>query len=87
MALSSSRVAHSLGAGHRRRSACTELRGQRSPSFSVLLPGLHINLAQHVILRKLVGGETEIGSFIEVTVTRRLFIGFLESKDIAAGVS
>lgn len=29
---------------------------------------LYVNLAKRVILRKLVGGETEIGSFIEVTV-------------------
>lgn len=29
---------------------------------------LYVNLGKRVILRKLVGGETEIGSFIEVTV-------------------
>ena len=29
---------------------------------------LYVNLGKCVILRKLVGGETEIGSFIEVTV-------------------
>lgn len=28
----------------------------------------YVNLGKRVILRKLVGGETEIGSFIEVTV-------------------
>lgn len=35
----------------------------------MVLPLLYINLAKHVILRKLVGGDTEIGSFIEVLVT------------------
>lgn len=35
----------------------------------MLLPPLYVHLAKHVILRKLVGGETEIGSFIEVVVT------------------
>lgn len=32
------------------------------------LSQLYVNLGKRVILRKLVGGETEIGSFIEVTV-------------------
>lgn len=40
--------------------------------LGVVLPPLYVNLAKHVILRKLVGGETEIGSFIEVVVAWRI---------------
>lgn len=40
----------------------SDLAGQSSPQ-------LDVNLAKHVIRRKLVGGETEIGRFIEVMVT------------------
>lgn len=36
--------------------------------LGILLPPLYVHLAKRVILRKLVGGETEIGSFIEVVV-------------------
>ena len=43
--------------------------GTEAPWRGVALLWLDINLAQHVILRKLVGGETEKGSFIEVVVS------------------
>lgn len=43
--------------------------GTENLRLGVLLPPLYVHLAKRVILRKLVGGETEIGSFIEVVVT------------------
>lgn len=43
--------------------------GVEEPCLDMVLPPLYINLAKHVILRKLVGGDIEIGSFIEVFVT------------------
>lgn len=43
--------------------------GMERPGWAESSPQLDVNLAKHVIRRKLVGGETEIGRFIEVMVT------------------
>lgn len=63
-----SEAAHSLGI-----CLSTELssRGRGSLAGTVL-PLLYVPSAKHVILRKLVGGETEIGSFTEVVVAWKI---------------
>lgn len=75
---SPSEASHSLGCLKRQKhkycwmsSVCSSA-GAEIPGFGVVLPWLYINLAKHVIRRKLVGGKTEIGSCIEVIVTYRI---------------
>lgn len=61
-----SEAAHSLGVGLNSLSVSA---GTEGPGSAEGFSQLYIHLAKHVILRKLVGGETEIGSFTEVIVT------------------
>lgn len=46
--------------------------GTEDAQLGMGLPLLYVNLARHVIPRKLVGGETEIGSSIEVVVAWKI---------------
>lgn len=52
--------------------ACAD-SGDRETLARVPLAWLTIHLAQHVILRKLVGGETKIGRSFEVTTWKYIY--------------